>query len=90
MSGYHKVNLKINLKIMKRAHSIVGLKELRENIDTYIDAVGKGRSFVVVRKSKPVFQISSVDESNELWESVIDFTKIKKGGVALDELLSRL
>ena len=38
-------------------HSIVGLKELRENIDSYISAVEKGRSFVVVRKSKPVFKI---------------------------------
>ncbi len=74
---------------MKRAN-IVGLKDLRENINTYIKAIAKGRSFVVVRKSKPVFKISSLEESNELWEPVIDFTKIKKGGLALDQLLSRL
>ena len=59
-------------------NSIVGLKELRENIDTYINAVEKGRSFVVVRKSRPVFKISSPQEANDLWEPLIDFTKIRK------------
>jgi len=71
-------------------NTIVGLKELRENIDTYINAVEKGRSFVIVRKSKPVFRISSLQEADELWEQIIDFTKIKKGGVAINQLLSRL
>ncbi|MFH1423399.1 MAG: type II toxin-antitoxin system prevent-host-death family antitoxin [Candidatus Nealsonbacteria bacterium] len=71
-------------------NSIVGLKELRENINTYISAVEKGRSFVVVRKSKPVFKISSLAEAEELWESLIDFTKIKKGGVGINQLLSRI
>ena len=69
---------------------IVGLKELRENIDTYINAVEKGQSFIVVRKSKPVFKISSLDQADELWEPIVDFTKIKKGGIALNQLLSRL
>ena len=71
-------------------HSIVGLKELRENIDAYINAVERGKSFVVVRKSKPVFKISSLQETDELWEQIIDFTKIKKGGVAINRLLARL
>ncbi|MFH1841317.1 MAG: type II toxin-antitoxin system prevent-host-death family antitoxin [Candidatus Nealsonbacteria bacterium] len=70
--------------------SIVGLKELRENINTYINAIEKGKSFVVVRKSKPVFKISSLEETDELWEQVIDFTKIKKGGIAINQLLNRL
>jgi prevent-host-death family protein len=71
-------------------HSIVGLKELRENIDSYISAVEKGRSFVVVRKSKPVFKISSVEESDDLWEKIVDFTKIKKGGIGINQLLVHL
>ncbi len=70
--------------------SIVGLKELRNNMDSYISAVEKGRSFIVVRRSKPVLQISSPSEAPELWERVIDFTKIKKGGVRINELLARL
>ena len=75
---------------MENNKTIVGLKELRENIETYIEGVKKGRSFIVVRKSKPVFKISSLDEADELWEQVIDFTKIKKGGIKIGELLSRL
>jgi len=70
--------------------SIVGLKELRENIDTYIAEVERGRSFTVVRRSKPILKISSPGDESDLWERVVDFTKIKKGGVALGDLLSRI
>lgn len=70
--------------------SIVGLKELRENIENYISQVSKGKSFIVVRRSQPVFKISSPEEDGGLWESVIDFTRVKKGGVAIGDLLSRL
>ena len=70
--------------------SIVGLKEPRENIETYISQINKGQSFTVVRKSKPVFKISPPGEDNDLWETVIDFTKIKRGGVKLGDVLSRL
>lgn len=70
--------------------SIVGLKELRENINAYINAVKKGRSFIVVKKSKPVFKISSLAEADESWEPIIDFTKIRKGGIGINQLLSRL
>lgn len=69
---------------------IIGLKELRENVDAYVSRVKKGKSFVVVRRSKPVFKISPVFEEPELWESIVDFTKLRKGGVRIEELLSRL
>lgn len=71
-------------------NGIVGLKELRENLETYISQVEKGRSFIVVKRSKPVLKISSPEESSDLWEPAIDFTKIKKGGVLIKNLLSRL
>lgn len=70
--------------------SIVGLKELRENIESYISEVKKGKSFVVVRRSQPVFKISSPEDESGQWETVVDFTRIKKGGVAIDDILSRL
>jgi antitoxin (DNA-binding transcriptional repressor) of toxin-antitoxin stability system len=69
---------------------ILGLKELRENMQKYASLVKRGKSFVVIKKSKPLFRISSVDEDEELWETVVDFTKIKKGGISVDELLARL
>ncbi len=69
--------------------NIVGLKELREQTENYITQINKGRSFIVVRKSKPLFKISPVEEAEEFWETMIDFTKIKKGGVSIKDLLSR-
>ncbi|MCK5027399.1 MAG: type II toxin-antitoxin system prevent-host-death family antitoxin [Candidatus Pacebacteria bacterium] len=73
--------------------NIVGVKELRQNLDEYIAQVGKGKSFTVFRRSKPVFKITPVIPEEDMWETVIDFTKIKKGGVLLTEVrqaLSRL
>ncbi len=67
---------------------IIGLKNLRENMGKYAQKVREGESFIVFKQSHPLFKISPVDE--DLWEEVIDFTKIKKGGVKIDELLSRL
>ncbi|MEX2033236.1 MAG: type II toxin-antitoxin system prevent-host-death family antitoxin [Candidatus Colwellbacteria bacterium] len=68
---------------------IVGVKELRLNLQKYIDKVRQGESFTVVRRSKPVFKITPTEDEN-LWEPVIDFTEIKRGGVPLKELLFRL
>lgn len=67
---------------------MIGLKELRENVDIYTKRVKAGDSFVVMRRSTPLFKIAPVEEG--AWEEVIDFTKIKKGGVDIDELLQRL
>ncbi|MEX1061868.1 MAG: type II toxin-antitoxin system prevent-host-death family antitoxin [Patescibacteria group bacterium] len=69
--------------------NVIGLKELRENADTYISEVKKGKTFLVVKRSKPIFKITPPDEE-ELWETVIDFTKIRKGGVPAEELLKYL
>lgn len=70
--------------------NIIGFKELRENADKYIAAVGTGKRFLVMRKSEPVFVIAPPDDSEDMWETVADFTKIKRGGIKLDEILKRL
>ena len=72
-----------------KKESIVGLKELRSNVQKYILRVENGESLIVVRRSLPIFKISP-PETEESWEEVIDFTKIKKGGVELKDILSRL
>ena len=64
------------------AEKIVGLKALRENTDMYIAQVQKGASFLVMRKSKPVFRLIPVDE--DAWETVVDFTGIDPRGIPLD------
>ncbi len=71
-------------------NTIVGLKELRENMEKYASLIKKGKSFIVVKRSKPLFKISSIDEDDGLWETVIDFTKFRKSGIPAEELLNRL
>ena len=68
--------------------NIITLKKLRENMQEYARKVKKGQSFIVFKRSQPLFKISPIDE--DTWEEVIDFTKIKKGGVDIAELLKRL
>ncbi|MFH1643252.1 MAG: hypothetical protein ABH967_01285 [Patescibacteria group bacterium] len=68
--------------------NIIGLKALRNNMQEYVQKIQKGYSFIVLRKSKPLFKISPIEEGP--WEEVIDFTKIKKGGVDIKDLLKRL
>lgn len=69
--------------------NIIGLKEFRTNLTALVEKIRQGTSFVVFKKTKPLFKVSSlVDE--EGWEEVVDFTKIKRGGINIKELLSRL
>lgn len=72
--------------------NIVGLKDLRLNTNKYIEKVRKGYSFLVVRKSSPVFRMEPVDEWGDegTWEQVVDFTKIKKGGLPAARVLATL
>lgn len=67
---------------------IVGLKELRQNTAKYIREIQAGQSFVVVKQTKPLFKITPLRD--EQWEAVIDFSRIKKGGVDINDLLQRI
>lgn len=67
---------------------LIGLKEFRENVESFTEKVNQGQSFIILKKSKPIFKISPIDEG--VWEEVIDFTKIRKGGIKIDDLLTRL
>ena len=73
-------------------NSIIGLKDLRENTESYIAKIKRGRSFVVVKKSKPVFKITPVDEWGDegVWETVVDFTQINPKGVPVADVRKAL
>lgn len=77
---------------IKRVRRIIGLKELRENMGTYIRHAEQGKSFTVVRRSRPIFRIMPVDEWGDEgnWETVVDFRKINPRGVPIDEVISSL
>ncbi len=71
--------------------TIIGLKELRNNTEKYISAVKRGRSFTVVRRSRPVFQVAPVvvDEWGDegTWETILDLTKGKNRNITAGQLL---
>lgn len=70
--------------------STVGLKELRENMETYIKRVRKGESITVFRRSTPLFRITPIDAEEAGWETVVDFTKETGRGVPVEELLASM
>lgn len=74
----------------KTKNAIVGLKELRENMETYIKRVNKGESITVFRRSTPLFRISPVDSEEIGWETVVDFTKIDSTGIDAKQVLAAL
>lgn len=71
---------------------IIGLKELRLNIEKYIKMIKKGHSFIVMKKSDPVFKLEPTDKWGDdgTWESVENFTKMEGGGIPLTDLLGKL
>jgi len=72
--------------------NIIGLRELRENTEKYISAVKRGRSFTILRRSKPVFRIIPVDAWGDegSWESIADFRDIDSHGVSTRDVLKAL
>lgn len=72
--------------------NIIGLKELRDNTETYIREVEQGKSFLVMRRSTPIFKLVPADEWGDegMWDTVVDFNKLKKGGISTAELLKEL
>ncbi|MBI4068123.1 type II toxin-antitoxin system prevent-host-death family antitoxin [Candidatus Kaiserbacteria bacterium] len=68
--------------------NIIGLRELREHTEKYVSQIKKGKSFTVVRRSRPVFNITPVDEWGDegMWETVVDFTEINPKGVSIGEV----
>lgn len=80
----------MNIKIDRK---IVGLKELRENMETYINRVNKGETITVFRRSTPLFRLSPIDTDTEPetgWETVIDFTKETGDGISGRKLLETM
>ena len=76
-------------------NNIVSLQDLRLNMDKYVAAVAHGKSFLVMKRSRPVFQMNPIkemdlSEDGKGWKTVVDFTKIRKGGVPIEEAMKAL
>ena len=69
--------------------NLVSLKDLRLKLTNYTKRVEeKGDSFLVLRKSKPVFKIIPVEDAS--WETIIDFTEIDPTGVPAKKVVEAL
>jgi antitoxin (DNA-binding transcriptional repressor) of toxin-antitoxin stability system len=68
---------------------IINLKAFREDTGKYLDQIEKGKTFVVFKRSKPVFKITPIDDEGQ-WKTLIDFTKIRKGGIPVEKLVDLL
>lgn len=75
------------MKTITHKEQIVNFKEFRLNAQKYIDAVDKGASFLVMKRSRPIFRLEPVAEQ---WETIGDFTTMKGGGISAKKLLERL
>ena len=75
----------------KLKDKIIGLKELRLGMSSYINRLSRGESFTIGRRSRPVFKMIPMDEDDDsLWETVVDFTKINKRGVPIEAVIKSL
>ena len=55
--------------------TIIGLKELRQNASQIAERAQKGEHFTVVKRSKPVFEISPPSQQNSGIQDLNDWTK---------------
>ena len=67
---------------------LIPLKEFREDVTKFAKRVSRGEELIITKRSQPLFRICPVDEDG--WETVIDFTKFRKGGIPAEELLAIL
>ena len=67
----------------------ISLKQLREQFPKYIEAINNGQSFTVVKRSKPIFQISPIADEGQ-WTTIIDFTELVDGGIPASDVLKAL
>lgn len=68
--------------------NVISVKDLRENMQGYAKKIQQGQSFIVFKRSKPLFKVTPIEEG--IWEEVIDFTQIERGGVEIKKLLKYL
>jgi antitoxin (DNA-binding transcriptional repressor) of toxin-antitoxin stability system len=75
--------------------TLISIKDFRHSLAAIANAVEKGESFLVMRRSKPAFLVKPFEESDEEefdmkgWKTIIDFTEGgKKQGIPAGELLN--
>ncbi len=71
--------------------AIIGLKELRNNMEEYISRVEKGESITVFRRTTPLFKITPLSQNQEDgWETIVDFEKEFGEGMPIAQLMASI
>lgn len=85
-----KVSLRVYFKdnFKEQNMTIIGLKELRQNAGMIAERVAKGERFTVVKRSKPVFEITPLSRQGSSDQELKEWTKqaIKRYRPALKAL----
>ena len=55
--------------------TIIGLKELRQNASEIAQRAEQGETFLVVKRSKPIFKLSPIEEKTPAGQELKDWTK---------------
>lgn len=66
----------------------ISLKDFRDQLLAIIERVRRGESFLVMKRSTPVFRVMPSEDPE--WEIIEDFTKGQRGGIDVSDLLMRL
>lgn len=74
------------MKTITTGEQIVPFKEFRLDAQKYIDAVGRGASFLVMRRSRPIFRMEPVAEQ---WET-LDLRDKKGRGMPIEKFIKIL
>lgn len=69
--------------------NMISYNDLRVHMSEYARRVMLGDSFTVVQKSRPLFTIAPV-KKKERWRTVVNFTKIRPGGIPAEQALKAL
>lgn len=55
--------------------TIIGLKELRQNATEIAKRAEEGETFVVVKRSRPIFKLSPIEDKASANQELKDWTK---------------
>lgn len=68
--------------------TIISIKDFRQSLASVADAVIRGETFTVMRRSRPAFVVKPFEDDEDLqWKTLIDFTEgDKKKGIPADKL----
>ncbi len=56
---------------------IIGIKQLHKNLEQISEAVAKGKSFLIVRNSRPIFKIEPVEKFPKKKYTIDNLWKIR-------------